>query len=62
MIGITSFGAYVARFRLSRKTIAAGIGWFNTAAVPGEKAVANYDEDSITMAVAAGYCESQGSR
>lgn len=54
MIGITSFGAYVPRFRMSRKTITAAIGWFNAAAVPGEKAVANYDEDSVTMAVAAG--------
>jgi len=53
MIGIASYGAYVPRYRISRKTIAAGIGWFNTAGVPGEKAVANYDEDSITMAVAA---------
>jgi len=39
---------------MSRKTITAAIGWFNTAGVPGEKAVANYDEDSVTMAVAAG--------
>ncbi|MFC2060388.1 hydroxymethylglutaryl-CoA synthase family protein, partial [Chloroflexota bacterium] len=27
--------------------------WFNLRAMPGEKAVANYDEDSLTMAVAA---------
>ncbi|RLC94291.1 MAG: hydroxymethylglutaryl-CoA synthase [Chloroflexi bacterium] len=54
MIGITSFGAYIPRYRISRKTINAAMGWFNSAAVPGEKAVANYDEDSVTMAVAAG--------
>jgi len=56
MIGITSYGAYIPRYRLNRKTIFAAMGWFNsgTAAVArGEKAVTNYDEDSITMAVAA---------
>ena len=56
MVGITSYGAYVPRYRLSRKAIFAAMGWFNaaTAAVArGEKAVANYDEDSITMTVAA---------
>jgi len=30
------------------------MGWFNPVALSGEKAVANYDEDSVTMAVAAG--------
>ena len=56
MVGITSYGAYIPRYRLDRKTIFAVMGWFNstTAGVArGEKAVANYDEDSITMAVAA---------
>jgi len=56
MIGITSYGAYIPRYRLSRKTIFEAIGWFNPATVgvaKGERAVANYDEDSITMAVAA---------
>lgn len=53
MIGITSFGAYVPRYRLTRKTITSAIGWLNSSGVPGEKAVANYDEDSVTMAVAA---------
>ncbi|MCX5999604.1 MAG: hypothetical protein NTU41_08465 [Chloroflexi bacterium] len=53
MIGITSFGAYVPRYRLTRKTINSAIGWLNSSGVPGEKAVANYDEDSVTMAVAA---------
>jgi len=31
------------------------MGWFSGTGVPGEKAVANYDEDSVTMAVAAGF-------
>ncbi len=54
MTGITSFGAYIPRYRMSRKTITSAMGWFNAVGVPGEKAVANYDEDSVTMAVAAG--------
>jgi len=50
MVGITSYGAYIPIYRLSRAEISRG--W---TAVPlkGEKAVANFDEDSITMAVAA---------
>ena len=54
MVGITSYGAYIPWLRINRKTIASAMGWFNTAALPGEKAVANYDEDSLTMAEAAG--------
>lgn len=50
MIGITSYGAYVPFYRLDRKEIAAAWG---RSALPGEKAVANYDEDSIIMSVAA---------
>jgi 3-hydroxy-3-methylglutaryl CoA synthase len=45
MIGITSYGAYIPVWRLKREAIAAGLS--------GAKAVANYDEDSLTMAVAA---------
>ncbi|MBS4021433.1 MAG: OB-fold domain-containing protein [Dethiobacter sp.] len=51
MVGITSFGAYVPYNRLERKHIKAAFG---KPVPPGEKAVANYDEDSITMGVAAG--------
>ena len=51
MVGITSYGAYVPWFRMNRKTIAAAVGWFNPGALPGEKAVSNYDEDSVSMAV-----------
>jgi len=50
MIGITSYGAYIPVYRLSRAEIARAWG---KPAAQGEKAVANYDEDSLTMAVAA---------
>ena len=56
MVGIASYGAYIPRYRLNRKTIFANMGWFNSATAGvarGEKAVANYDEDCVTMAVAA---------
>jgi len=56
MVGITSYGAYIPRYRMNRNVIFSAMGWFNssTAGVArGEKAVANYDEDSITMTVAA---------
>ncbi|MBE9501439.1 MAG: OB-fold domain-containing protein [Chloroflexi bacterium] len=45
MAGIVSYGAYVPLFRLGSGTV----GW----TAPVEKAVASFDEDSITMAVAA---------
>ncbi len=57
MFGICSYGGYVPRYRLNRGAIYAGIGWMNAGNIGlarGEKAVANFDEDSITMAVAAG--------
>ena len=53
-IGITSYGVYMPRYRLGRKTIVGTMGWLNTPSLPGEKAIANFDEDSLTMAVAAG--------
>jgi len=43
MVGITAYGAYVPLFRLDRQVIGGR----------GEKAICNFDEDSITMAVAA---------
>jgi 3-hydroxy-3-methylglutaryl CoA synthase len=53
MIGITSYGAYIPFYRMNRMTIYGALGWLNPASLlPGEKAVANYDEDSLTMAVA----------
>lgn len=51
MVGITSYGAYIPLHRLSKAEIARAWG---EGPVPGEKAVANHDEDSITMAIAAG--------
>ncbi|MCP4577710.1 MAG: 3-hydroxy-3-methylglutaryl CoA synthase [Deltaproteobacteria bacterium] len=57
MIGICSHGGYVPWYRLDRKLIYDAMGWINPSTVSlakGEKAVANFDEDSITMAVAAG--------
>ena len=56
MIGITSFGAYIPRLRLSRSSIVQGMGWFAPAIMAvsqGERSMCNWDEDSITMAVAA---------
>jgi len=47
MVGIKSFGAYIPRLRLSREVIARGWG---IPAAPGTIAVANFDEDSLTMA------------
>jgi hydroxymethylglutaryl-CoA synthase len=50
MVGIVSYGAYVPRWRLARETISRE---WRIPGAPGEKAVANFDEDSLTMAVAA---------
>ena len=50
MPGITSYGAYIPLFRLSRAEIARAWG---RPPAKGERAVAGYDEDSLTMAVAA---------
>jgi len=57
MIGIISYGGYIPRYRLDRKLIYQATGWMNPGNIgnaKGEKSVANFDEDSITMAVAAG--------
>jgi len=45
MIGITSYGAYIPVWRIKREAIQRGGA--------GEKSVANFDEDSLTMAVSA---------
>lgn len=50
MIGIKSFGAYIPVYRLSASELARAWGGRGGR---GEIAVANYDEDSITMAVEA---------
>jgi hydroxymethylglutaryl-CoA synthase len=50
MVGITAYSMYVPRCRLDRALIARAWG---TAQPPGEIAVANYDEDALTMATEA---------
>jgi hydroxymethylglutaryl-CoA synthase len=45
MAGIVSYGAYIPLFHLGKATA----GW----EAPSERAIANFDEDSVTMAVAA---------
>ncbi len=57
MVGIRAFGGYIPRYRLNRGAIFDAIGWLNLATIAnarGEKAVANFDEDALTLAVAAG--------
>lgn len=51
MARIVSYGAYVPLYRLARQDMA---GAWDIPALPGERSVANGDEDSLTMAVAAG--------
>ena len=46
MVGIAAYGSYIPRFRLGAGTD----GWNSRQ----ERSVANFDEDSVTMAVAAG--------
>ena len=56
MHGITSFGAYIPRLRLQREAIVAANAWGNAglkAFGKGERAMCNWDEDTVTMAVAA---------
>lgn len=56
MIGITSYGVYIPQLRLKRAAIYKALGWFApglAAAAQGERSMCNYDEDSLTMAVAA---------
>ena len=59
-VGIVSFGCYVPLMRLQRKAIADAIGWAAPGVkglAKGQRAVANWDEDAITMAVeAARHC------
>jgi 3-hydroxy-3-methylglutaryl CoA synthase len=55
--GITSVGAYIPRYRLSRPAIAAAHRWMApslAAAAKGHRAFCAWDEDAITMAVEAG--------
>lgn len=56
MAGIVGYGAYVPRLRLSRRAVADANAWYApqlAGKTKGTRAMANWDEDSITMAVAA---------
>ena len=53
MVGIKSYGAHIPRFRLDRNIMQLALLFLGFAPLRGEKAVANWDEDSVTMAVAA---------
>jgi 3-hydroxy-3-methylglutaryl CoA synthase len=56
MIGIVSYGGYIPRLRLDRISMYQNIGWLAPALVmvaQGERSMSNWDEDSLTMAVAA---------
>jgi 3-hydroxy-3-methylglutaryl CoA synthase len=58
MVGITAYGGYIPRYRLSRMLIIQNMAWYFPvimAVAGGEKAIANWDEDAISMAVAAAY-------
>jgi 3-hydroxy-3-methylglutaryl CoA synthase len=55
-VGIHAFGAYIPRLRLQRGAIAEANAWFNPALKglgKGERAMCNWDEDAVTMAVEA---------
>ncbi len=55
-VGIHAFGAYIPKARLQRKVMAHAYSWFNPALASlgqGERAIANWDEDALTMAVEA---------
>jgi 3-hydroxy-3-methylglutaryl CoA synthase len=55
-VGISAWGAYAPRLRLQRKAVTAANAWIapNLAGKSkGERAMANWDEDSLTMAVEA---------
>jgi 3-hydroxy-3-methylglutaryl CoA synthase len=56
MAGISAYGAYVPRLRLQRSAIAAAHQWSDPSFKgkgKGERAIANWDEDALTMAVEA---------
>jgi 3-hydroxy-3-methylglutaryl CoA synthase len=53
MNGIVSYGGYLPVNRIDRKVIVGSMGWLNQASPQkGQKCVANWDEDSLTMAMA----------
>jgi 3-hydroxy-3-methylglutaryl CoA synthase len=56
MIGIVAYGAYLPRLRLSRQAVFEANAWYApqfAGKARGHRAMANWDEDSVTLAVAA---------
>ncbi|KSB91557.1 3-hydroxy-3-methylglutaryl CoA synthase [Caulobacter vibrioides] len=56
MVGIAAWGAYAPRLRLSRKAVVAANAWVApglAGKAKGERSMANWDEDALTMAVEA---------
>jgi 3-hydroxy-3-methylglutaryl CoA synthase len=56
MVGIAAWGAYAPRLRLSREAITGANAWVAPnlrAKAKGERSMANWDEDALTMAVEA---------
>ena len=56
MIGITSYGGYIPRMRLNRGVVYGANAWMAPGLIGsanGERSMANWDEDSLTMAVEA---------
>jgi 3-hydroxy-3-methylglutaryl CoA synthase len=54
--GIIAYGAHIPRLRLQREAIADHVAWLVpgvSGLAHGEKAIGNWDEDSVTMAVSA---------
>ena len=55
-VGITAFGGYVPRLRLRRQAVVEANAWFAPglkAYTKGERAICNWDEDALTLAVEA---------
>jgi len=55
-LGIAACGGYVPRLRLSRRAAVEANAWFNPglrSLAAGERAICNWDEDALTMAVEA---------
>lgn len=55
MASITAYGVWVPRLRVARRTLAEAVGWMNAGlkTARGERSMANWDEDALTMAVEA---------
>ena len=58
MPGITAYGAYIPKARLSKQVIAEANTWFDASLqslAKGERSMCHWDEDAITMAVEAAH-------